>query len=274
MDNQKKDNKVLLIILIILVLILIGIGIYLIITKDDKKIEKANDSPKEDAIIYDIVKGNEYQIFTYNGDKYELFTSIKLDYPQIISNDKSISNLNSQIKDKFEQAKKLYETKYKISSDNFCKFCYYKDSEYYCSDEIIDTNYLLKEDNNYLLIRINNFNSMACSSGDNDIQYYTFDKNNKKLLDNAAIMKVFNYDNNSILNKLKQFIENTYKNNSSIDLEGTKSNINNSKYFISNNNLYIVYRIEDAISYNETVMYDGNSFKVISEEDIVKIFNK
>lgn len=275
MDKEKQNAKLLLSIIIVILIISIGISVYLIIRKNnDKKTLEPNNTSETNKKTYDIIKGNEYQIFNYFDGKYELFTTINLDYPQINSSDNSISNLNNEIKNKFDQAKSLYETKYQISNDNFCKFCYLKDAEYYCNEEINDTNYLLQEDDNYLLIRINNFTAPACSSGYNDLKYYTYDKKNNKLLDNNDIINALKYDNSDIQNKLKLYIENSYKSSPSIDTKKNQDNINSSMYFIFNNQLYIVYKVEDELSYHETVMYNGNNIEKVNEDELIKKLNK
>lgn len=276
MDKEKKNAKLLLSIIIVLLIITIGICIFLIIRKnnDKKTLEQNNTSSETTKKTYDIVKGNEYQIFTYFDGKYELFTTINLDYPKINSSDNSVSNLNNQIKSKFDQAKSLYETKYQKSDDNFCKFCYLKDAEYYCNEEINDTNYLLQEDDNYLLIRINNYTAPACSSGYNDLKYYTYDKKNNKLLSNNDIINTLKYDNSDIQNKLKTYIENNYQSTPSVNINKTLDNLNSSIYFIFNNHLYIVYKVEDELSYHETVMYNGNNIEKVNEDELNKKLSK
>ena len=45
-------------------------------------------------------------------------------------------------------------------------------------------------------------------------------------------------------------------------------------YFIFNNQLYIVYKVEDELSYNETVMYNGNNIEKVNEDEFIKKLNK
>ncbi len=286
-QNTKKKGPILVIVL--LVIVALGVGGYICYDKFIAKKPKTNNSQKENKNGDQKELNNNYEIKTLksydlyeatydNEDHYKMTKDdnmINIEYIIINYDTDSINKFNQENK---EYADKLLKSYYDLLNntnpeDMDCA-CIKDNDKYGCSDHLDSLEYKVKETSKYLLVEKAEYAYTFCATGFVGFNYYTIDKDSKKVLSNEDILKEFNYNDQDVKSKLKAAILDYYydeedEDASAITPADTKELenwVNSANYLIYNDSFYITCSTM-AGDTNDYYKYDGTNIKKVNDEN-------
>lgn len=256
MEEAKKLEKrknLEIIVLGFIIVALLGVLIYLLFIKKDNPTEppkpqdnqqvENNQSQIENRKLYHIEDGEKYTIYDFDGENFiSSRQEISFSYPVIDIKDKTIEEINLEI---YNQYKEDNDTNLRQVSQEGC-IAIKKGDKYYSGEHIIYDSYRIFETNDYLSIVIIQTIDTNCASGGNFYKGYVISKSTKKVMTNEAIIKMFNANEQELINNYNQ-------NADTVGYDKAK-NINDVPIYIYENKLATISRGGDL----DTLVYYNN----------------
>ncbi len=247
MGNNRLKNLIIVIICIILV-VLMSMVLYNYFDSNNSDSIKKIDATKD---IYYFVYGNEYSLFRgedteeFNGN---LIGSMEISYPVINIDNSAIKTINNEIRSRVLKE----ETIITQNSSTGCLFIN-KENKFYRHEAIKMYSYEVIIYENIISIVEKESEQKGCNGSTMKYQSYIFDMNGQKL-SNSEILNLYHFDENKLLNKLKEYMEKEY-------------NLATLVLGLQEGSIDIYINDEETIIIN----YDGNDF---TSKMVIDDFNK
>ncbi len=249
--EKEKSQKPLIIFLVIIILLLLGMLVYLLFfnKKEDVKPINSNEQGQiENKKLYHIEDGEKFTVYgKENGSYISRNFEISFAYPVIDIDDNEVKVINNEIANNY---KNDYNINLKNSTDGSGCVAIRKNNKYYSGEHVVyDTSKVFEKDN-YLSIVIKSVAYTECASGGPSYRGYVINKTTKKVMSNAELVKMFNANEQKIIDK--------YNENANALAYNKAKTIDDVNLFVYENDLAIVSIGGD---YDDLLLYANGNFK-------------
>lgn len=208
LNKIKTKYTLLLILCTVLGTVIIMTGIYFWFIKSDNKPIDNNQTineKEETKKLYNIVDGNEYEVYfrSVSSDQLKKELDLSYDYPLFNIDTVELKKANEDIKKVYDDIIK-YNSAKEVDVNSALGYSIKNDNKYYSNDGTLwNIKYDVSETDNYLSIAIIK-SSLWDGAGEEEVYSYVVDKKTNKLLTNSEIIKLFNVAEKDFLDFLNK----------------------------------------------------------------------